>query len=86
MVTPYTYSYSLTINAAAQASTTCAALTAGDPVADPAALTVAAALGLFSGGLIPFAGVPTVTCTQASGANALMPSLAIMGLIAAVVA
>jgi len=82
-VSPYTYSFMLTINAAAQASTMCGTLTPADAVADPAALSAAALVSSFAN-LVPFAApAPTVTCTMPSGANAKTPSLAILGLIAA---
>jgi len=82
-VSPFTYSFSLTINAASESATTCAAFTAPDPVADPAALTVASQTQLF-GNPVPFTGAPTVTCTTpSSGADALIPSLALLGVFAA---
>jgi len=79
-----TNAFSLSIGAASQ-SADCPAFTAADKAADEAALTTAAANRLFSG-LAAIEGAPVVTCTQASGAASLLPSLAILGLIASVVA
>jgi hypothetical protein len=53
---------------------------------DDSAMTTFAAARGFSLGLVPFEGAPVVTCAQASGASSLLPSLAILGLVAAVVA
>jgi len=81
-----TNAFTLSIGAAAQSATDCPAFTAADKAVDEAALTKAAADKLFSFGLAAIEGTPVITCTQASGAASFLPSLAILGLIASVVA
>jgi len=81
-----TNAFTLSIGAAAQSATECPAFTAADKAADEAALTKAAADKLFSSPLAAIEGTPVITCTMASGAASFLPSLAILGLIASVVA
>jgi len=84
MATGWTSAYSLNFISIVQGAnvTACPAFTTTvDMTADNTALTTAAAAQAF--GLKPFDGAPAVTCTQNSGSFSLIPSLAILGLIAA---
>lgn len=77
--------FSLTITTVAQA-TDCPAFTPASASVDTLALGALAALGGFTG--LPAFDLPppTVTCTQASGASTVVPSLAFLGLMVAVLA
>jgi len=84
---PYTQAASLTITDVAQSSdlANCPAYAAAS-ADDVATLTAAGKGGSFGGSsMLPFDGA-VGTCMQAAGAASLIPSLAILGLIAAVVA
>jgi len=87
IATPYTTAYSLTISSVAQA-TDCPVFATADKTADEGLIsTLVKNQGL--GNLKPFDSttVPAITCTvQAAGAGSLIPSLALLGLIAAIVA
>jgi len=90
---PYSAS-SLTINAVAQSSdmANCPAFMAASAIADPATITASIIAGglLMGGGApffgqVPFSGTTIATCAaQSSGVAELLPSMALLGLIAVV--
>jgi len=83
--TGFANTYSLTINTIALSATSCDA-TAANKVNDETALTTAAQKGTFAGGVVFDVGA-TVTCVKASnGGAAVIPSLAVSGLIFAMLA
>lgn len=87
IVAPYTTAFSVEIKAYSQATDCSAIPTVIDATADNAALgKLAKDRGFWN--LLPFdaVAIPAITCTKASGAASLIPSLALLGLIAAVVA
>jgi len=88
--TPYSAS-SLTVNAVAQSSDTvnCPAFAAASAMGDPVTITAAiVAGGMMAGGApffgqVPFSGTSIATCAaQSSGVAELLPSVALLGLIA----
>jgi len=77
----YAFDYSLTIGSVATSATMCD-ITPANKANDEGALTTAAQKGTFSGAVVFDTGA-TVTCAKASSGSAVIPSLAVSGLIVA---